>query len=93
MLKVIKLKLLIKVYVIIQLKGSEISIKELFKNLLVELKGFKYQLTLNILLRKEKSSNEIEYRSVYFNSLTKTVIGNNYFLDDCFQEIIFKAEN
>ena len=93
MLKVIKLKLLIKVDVIIQLKGSEISIKELFKDLLVELKGFKYQLTLNILLRKQKSSNEIEYRSVYFNSLTKTVIGNNYFLDDCFQEIIFKAEN
>ena len=54
MLKVIKLKLLIKIDVIIQLKGSEISIKELFKDLLVELKGFKYQLTLNKLLRKQK---------------------------------------
>ena len=27
------------------------------------------------------------------NSLTKTVIGNKYFLDQCFNEIIFKLEN
>ena len=78
---------------IIQLKSSEISINDLFKDLFVELKGFKYQLTLNILLSKQKSSNLIEYRSVYFNSLTKTVISDNYFLDDCFNEIIYKVEN
>ena len=83
-----KVEIVDKKDVIIQLKSSEIVIKDLFKNLLLELKGFKYQLTLNILLSKQKSSNEIEYRSVYFNSLTKTVIGNNYFLEDCFQEII-----
>ena len=29
--------------VVVQLKSSEISLKELFKNLLIELKGFKYQ--------------------------------------------------
>ena len=78
---------------IIQLKSSEISINDLFKDLFVELKGFKYQLTLNILLSKQKSSNLIEYRSVYFNSLTKAVISDNYFLDDCFNEIIYKVEN
>ena len=83
-----KVEIVDKKDMIIQLKSSEIVIKDLFKNLLLELKGFKYQLTLNILLSKQKSSNEIEYRSVYFNSLTKTVIGNNYFLEDCFQEII-----
>ena len=83
-----KVEIVDKKDVIIQLKSSEIVIKDLFKNLLLDLKGFKYQLTLNILLSKQKSSNEIEYRSVYFNSLTKTVIGNNYFLEDCFQEII-----
>ena len=59
---------------------------------MAELKGFKYQLTLDILLSKQKSSDLIEYRSVYFNSLTKTGIGDNYFLD-CFNEIIYKVEN
>ena len=76
---------------IVQLKSSEISIKDLLKDLLVELKGFKYQLTLNILLSKQKSSDLIEYRSIYFNSLTKTVISEDYKLDDCFQEIIYKV--
>ena len=61
---------------IVQLKASEISIKELFKDLLVELKGFKCQITLCILLSKVKSSKYTEYRPVYFNSLTKTVIGD-----------------
>ena len=88
-----KVEIVDKKDVIVQLKSSEISIKDLFKYLLVELKGFKYQLTLNILLSKQKSSNEIEHRSVYFNSLTKTVIGDNYFLDGCFQEIIYKVKN
>ena len=79
-----KIEIVDKKDVIVQLKSSEISIKDLFKDLLVETKAFKYQLTLNILLSKQKSSNETEYRSVYFNSLTKTVIGDNYFLEDCF---------
>ena len=64
------------------MKASEIVIKELFKNLLVELKGFKYQITLCVLLSKVKSSDLIEYDQFNsLNSLTKTVIGNNYFLD------------
>ena len=65
----------------------------MFKDLLIELKGFKHQLTLNILLSKQKSSDLIKYRSVYFNSLTKTVIGDDYFLDYCFNEIISEVEN
>ena len=43
---------------IVQLKASEISIKELFKDLLIELKGFKYQITLAVLLSKMKNSGE-----------------------------------
>ena len=43
--------------VVVQLKGSEISLKE-FKDLLNELKVFKYQLNLKVLLSKKKSSNE-----------------------------------
>ena len=65
--------------VIVQLKTSKISIENLFKDLLVEMKGFKYQITLYVLLSKVKSSGLIEYSPVYFNSLTKTVIGNKYF--------------
>ena len=43
------------------------------------MKGLKYQITMNILLSKEKINgdtecNSIEYSSVYFNSITKTVI-------------------
>ena len=72
-----KVEIVDKKDVIVQLKSSEISINDLFKYLLVELKGFKHQLTLNKLLSKQKSNDLIEYRSVYFNSLTKTVIGDN----------------
>ena len=61
--------------VITQLKGSEMSIKNLFKDSLMEMKEFKYQITLNVLLSKVKSNDFIEYSTVYFNSLTNTVIG------------------
>ena len=77
----------------VQLKASEIFIKELFKDLLIELKGFKYQITLAVLLSKMKNSDEIEY-CVYFNSLTKTVIGFRKFnLNQAFQEIIYRLDN
>ena len=62
--------------------------------MLIELKGFKYQITLCVLLSKIKSSSETDYSPVYFNSLTKTVINSNKFkLDQSFQEIIYKQEN
>ena len=79
--------------VIVQLKTSKISIKNLFKDLLMEMKGFKYQITLQVLLSRVKSRNLIEYSTVYLNSLTKTVIGEKYFLNECFNEIIFRLEN
>ena len=78
---------------IVQIKASELSIIELFKNLLNELRGFKYQITLAVLLSKVKSNGEIEYSPVYFNSLTKTVISDDYKLDSAFQEITYKVDN
>ena len=78
---------------IVQLKASGISIAELFKDLLIELKGFKYQITFCVLLSIVKNSGSIEYSPVYFNSLTKTVIGDKFLLDQCFNEIIFRLEN
>ena len=88
-----KIEIVDKKDVVIQLIDSKISIKNLFKDILVELKGFKYQITLYVLLIQVKSSEYTEYRSVYFNSWTKTVFGDKYFLDQCFNEIIFRLEN
>ena len=68
-----KIEIVDKRDVSVQLKTSETVIKELFKDLLIELKGFKYQITLAALLSKVKNNSETEYSPVYFNSLTKTV--------------------
>ena len=76
-----KIEIVDKRDVVIQLKASEISIKELFKDLLTELKGFKYQITLAVLLSKMKINSEMEYSLVYFNYLTNTVIHNKFKLD------------
>ena len=37
---------------IVQLEASKLSIKDLFSNLLDETKGFKYQITVKVLLKK-----------------------------------------
>ena len=65
----------------------------MFKDLLIELEGFKYQIILCVLLSKVKNSGLIEYSPVYFNSLTKTVIGDKFGLDECFNEKIYRLEN
>ena len=49
-----KIEIIDKIDMIAQLKSSEISLKDLFKDLLNELKGFKYQITLCVLLSKQK---------------------------------------
>ena len=59
-----KIEIVDKRDVIVQLKASKISIKELFKGLLIELKGFKYQITLCVLLSKVKNSALVEYSPV-----------------------------
>ena len=57
------------------------------------MKGFNYQITLQVLLSKVKNINFIEYSPVYLNSLTKTATGEKYYLNECFNEIIFTLEN
>ena len=63
---------------IVQLQASKLSIKNLFSNLMNEIKGFKYQITVKVLLKKYKPNGEIEFTPVYFNSLTKLVINLRY---------------
>ena len=46
---------------IVQLEASKSSIKDLFNDLLNETKGFKYQITVKVLLKKYKPNEEIEF--------------------------------
>ena len=52
---------------IVQLKASKSSIKDLFSDVLNETKGFKYQITVKVLLKKYKLNGETEFAPVYFN--------------------------
>ena len=79
---------------LVQLETSKSSIEDLFKDLLNEMKGFKYQITVTVLLCKHKQNGYIEYAPVYFNSATKTVINSDkYDLDKSFQEILYRIDN
>ena len=60
----------------------------MFSDLLNETKGFKYQITVNVLLKKYELNGEIEFRSVYFNSVTKTITNHRFQLESSFQEIL-----
>ena len=76
-----------------QLEASKSSIKDLFSNLLNERKGFKYQITQKVLLKKYKTDGETECRPVNFNSTTKTVINHKFKLESSFQEILYLNDN
>ena len=74
-----------------QLEASKLSIKDLFYYLLDKTKGFKYQITIKILLKRYKGI-EIELSPV-FNSTTKTVINHKFDFDKSFQEILYRIDN
>ena len=60
------------------------------------MEGFKYQITVTILLSKHKMDEDTEYSPVYLNSTTKTVINSinsRYHLDKPFQEILYRIDN
>ena len=79
----------------IQLYSSKGRIIKLFGELLSEMKGFKYQITLFVTLKKSKLDGTVEYAAVYLNSFVKTVI--NYDFDDSIDksisEILFRLNN
>ena len=77
---------------IVQLEASQLSIKDLFSDLLNETKGFKYQNTVQVLIKKCKPNGEIEFAPVYFNSLTKLVINHIFKLEKYFKEILYMTE-
>ena len=87
-----KVEIVEKKYSIVPLKASKSSIKDLFNDLLNETKGFKYQITVNVLLKKYKPKGEIEFTPVYFNSSTKKITNNKFELEHVFQEILYKID-
>ena len=62
-----KVKIIERKDPIVQLEASKSSIKDLFSDLLNETKGFKYQITVKVLLKKYKRNGDIEFATVYFN--------------------------
>ena len=76
-----------------QLESSKSSIKDLLSDLLNETKGFQYEITLKVLLKQYEAGGEIELRSVYFNSTTKTVINHKFKLGSSLQEIFYRIDN
>ena len=75
----------------VQLEASKSSIKDLFNDPLNETKGFKYQITVKVLLKRYNPNGEIKFTPVYFNSSTKS-INHRYKLDQSFQEILYRID-
>ena len=65
----------------------------MFSDLLNEAKGFKYQITLKVMLKKYTPNGEIELRPVYFSSTTKTVINHQFSFGKLFQEIFYRFDS
>ena len=77
---------------ILQSEASKLSTKDLFNDLINEIKGFKYQITVKVLLKKYKPNREIEFAPVYFNSVTKLVINHRYILSKSFQKMLHRID-
>ena len=87
-----KVEIVDKKDLIVQLEASKSSIKDLFNYLLNKTKGFKYQITVKLLLKKYKPNEEIEFTPVYSNSSTKTIINNRFKLEHAFQKILYRVD-
>ena len=61
------------------------SIRNLFDELLREKRGFKYITSAKITLKKQSNDNELDPKTLYFNSLVKTVTNRRYCLNDSFE--------
>ena len=56
---------------LVQLEASKAVVRDLFRDLLIEMKGFKYQITMEVYLSKQKENGDREFATVYFNSTAK----------------------
>ena len=67
---------------------SKNTIKSLFDELLREKRGFKYIISVKIILKKQINDNEFDPKTLHFNSPVKTVINQRYHLNESFEEIL-----
>ena len=76
-----------------QLEVSKSSIKDLFSNLLNETKGFKYQITLKVMLKK--NTNQIEKFNLdqFILIQQQKLINHKFSLKSAFQEILYRIDN
>ena len=58
-----------------------------------EIKGFEYQITAKVLLRKYKENVGIEFTPFSFNSTTETAINLECDRDKSFQEILYRIDS
>ena len=65
-----KVEIVDKKDLIVQLEASKSSIKDLLNDLLNK-RGFKYQITVKVLLQKYRYIDEIDFAPVYFNHQQK----------------------
>ena len=65
----------------------------MLKNLLDEIKGFRYQITVKVLLKKIRGNGDIEFAPVYFDSAAKIVIYSKYMFDQSSHEILYRIDN
>ena len=45
------------------------------------------------MLKKYKPNGKIEFRTVYFNLTTKTVINHKLSIENAFQDILYRTDN
>ena len=84
-----KIKIIDRKDPIVQLEASKSSINDFFSDLSNEAKGFTYQITVKVLLKKYKPNGKIEFAPVYLNSVAKTVINRRFKLINSFQEMLY----
>ena len=74
------------------LEASKSTLKIWFKDLLNEIKVFKYQITVQVLSTKHKENGELKFTLVYFNSTTNIVTNSEYYIDKSFQDILCRID-
>ena len=79
---------------LVQLEASKSNIKDLYKDLLDKINGFKYQMKVESFAKQTQKSLDMEFAPVHFNFTTKTFINSDkYILHKSFQETLHRIDN
>ena len=65
----------------------------MLKDFYDEMKAFKYQITVKVLLSEHRENGGIEFAPVCLNSTSKTVINLDYDLKKSFPEVLCRIDN